>query len=598
MKKFLTELVSVDRLPPALQNAFWESFANAVEEEILRMIALFEEKKIMYDTNLMTEDQLREISVLLGVVFNATVDDSIEFLRKEVQAIPFKIMYKATIVLYQSFIKALSRIGQVYVYLYKSSSEAIIRSAEDILLQINAHDPLKPWIHYSAENFTGILEDALKLDDGLILDIEDSEGDTWTLDTVDSEITTNHLAIEFYVDRLITKSVLNEDTGLFEDKEYCITWEYMDFVQVNLDFSRRAIEVPHVGCHLNFITDNSGNVNPLDIEYTHPDIKLKACVDPVVFAGLASVYDLSYMEFGVGVQENLPVKEGGGAFPLKLDKRVARSYIFFDEKFENNEWLGVVGEYKGQQINNFSLHDSTGYLLEDVYGDGACDGVNTEFRGTLLFAPLQKGNIVFKYESGNIKYLIQDDGRGVLSSDSVKGVVDYDTGRYSFTTNIIHTERSVMGIGDGIETVFSYNITVTEPLVANPADPAIKIIYTINNRRYIGNDDGLGNITGAYINIGSVDYVNSIIDLTFSDPPTEDSEIVVEYKFPRNYVPDNNSEIKVDYYFTYQTIEITEVGIYNTSDELVGYSTFPPLEFSNPRNHANLGFIIHKTPLV
>lgn len=591
MKSIIDKLNSTDRLPPSLKADLWIAFAKAFEDELLNIISeKVEPKKYIYDIDNMDYDQLVEISDNLGVSFNATIDDSIEFLRQEVKAIPFKIQYKDTVIVYQSFYKSLSRLGQVYVYFFKSSSDNIIRSTQDLLLNLGGQDVTEAYQHLSAENFTGVVENALKLDTGLILDVE-NEGVIWTLDTVDSEITTNHLGIEFFIDRLITKDWLNPATEEFEPREYMMTWEYHDFIQVNVDFSRRVIQVPHVGSQTNVIVDISGYVNPYTTTYTIPDLKLKACVEPTRIGALASVYEIDRIEFGIGAITDLPVKEGGGTFPSTLDIRIAEQSIFFDEKYESDDYFGVVAEYKGQRVNKFVLHDASGYALADAFGSGAVDGINNDFQGTLLFPPIKKQNVRFKFTYNLEEYIIEDDGKGVLVSEGAAGTIDYDTGQYVFSTDFNYTTTVSIGTGDGIETIFGATLTADSDIIAG----SVKVVYNIGNKRYIAYDDGVGNITGTNITTGTIDYSTLVISLEFSSPITNGENVNVTYKFNRIYTPDAATTIEVDYYFTNTVVEITECGLYNESDELVAYATFPPVEFSNSKNHLNFGFIIKKT---
>ena len=601
MLKFVDKLNSINRLPPSLQNPFWESFTLSVEDELLRMIAFFEEKKIMYDMDLMTEKQLREISELLGVVFNSTVNDSVDFLRREVKAIPFKIQYKDTVTLFRSFPRALDRGGQVYVYVFETTSNNIVRSAKNLLYDIANHDPLIPVEHFSLENFTGYIETYLELDTGYFLDIEDVNGNTWRLDDVNKSITTNHIAIEFYVDRIISKDIIDPETGNKTTREFLMTWEYLDFIQTNMEFSRRVVEVPHIGAHFNLINDTSGIYNPFDTTYTSDVVKSNMVVNPTAFANLGSVFDLEKIAFGIGSHTDLPAYDGTGTMPTGLHTKVASTYIMFDEKFQDNtdysssEYIGAVAEYKGQQINDFAIHDDTGYLLPDGSGSGACDGVNTDFNGILPFAPIQNYNVIFKYYSGSNELLIQDNGKGVLSGDSVSGTIDYTSGAYQFTTDTTKSESQVIGTGDGFETHFTYTLGLTVPINSSPV-PAVTIKYSVQDKWRIAYDDGTGNISGDFISAGSIDYTAGDIILDFSEPVDDASDILIEYSYNLNLVPDAGSQITVEYYFTLNTAEITEAGLYDRLGELVAYATFPPFEFTSPNTHLNFGFIIKKNP--
>ena len=589
------------RVPAALRNPFWAEFIETIEEEFLRLKAAIEIKNTLYDIQTADYTRLLELSALLGVLFNAGVDESIEFLRREVEAIPFKILNKSTIKLYKSFFKALNRDGEIFIYFFKTSSAALVRNSKNILVGIATHDPLLPYKHESTGEFTGFVEDAVRLDQSpiQILDIEDEEGNVWTLDTVDTEISTNHIALEYFIDRIITKDVQDEN-GNFVPKEFLMTWEFMDFITVNTEFSRRAKEVPHVGSQLAAITDNSGYFNPVDDDYTMPAIKMKTVTNPVVVNQLSSVFDTTFVEFGIGVNENLPSKFGGGQFPDRLNLRVARNFILADEKWETADWFAVSAEYKGQEINTFVVHDSTGYLLDnDPDAFGFVDGVNNDFSGTLPFAPLQKRNIRFDYTTNDLNVFFIDDGNGNLIGDTVYGTIDYNTGKYEFSSDIDFRDSEILFVGDGTTT--SVNITLASektPILSSIANPRVSLRYNLENRWFLIFDDGDGNFIADNIVSGTIDYITGEIDLEFENPLTEGEELVLNFQYNKISTPDEGTSILSNFYFTIQRIEITEAALYDNENRILAYATFPPIEFNTSDHHVNFDFIINKNRFV
>ena len=594
----MNDLRLVKKIPYYLRNAFWKNFIEAIEQEFeLFNSDRIEKKKNLYNIAEMDYDRLREISATLGVLFDASINDSIEFLRKEVEAIPFKIKYKSTVRLYESFFKSLDRQGEIYVYYFKKTSDALVRNAEDLLKNLVGYDLTTPYPHSSSHIFTGQIEDALKLDTGLILDIE-NEGVIWELDTVESEISTNHLGLEFFIDRIITKEVRDENDNLV-NKEFLMTWEYMDFIQVNTDFSRRVKEVPHVGCQLTAITDSSGVYDNLSDDYSTPSIKLKTLTTGS-FSNIISALNLSYIEFGIGTYPNLNSKYAPGTSPNQLEQRVARNFVLFDEKYEDGNYIGGTAEYRGQQINRFLLHNQDGYQLDDPYGQGDVDGDNNDFRGTLPFAPIQKGNVRFVFYHDDLLYEIIDDRKGHLIGLGAYGDLDYQTGEYSFSTDIDYYAEDIVFTGDGSSTEVYTELDLPSPIqslpTTNPDDPHFWIIYNVGNRTYITKDDGYGNIAGEKITSGAIDYEHGIINIIFSEPITANENVIYRYQYNKITTPDPNTEIKVDFYFTVQSIEITEAGLFDENDEMIAYATFPPIEFTSSRNHLSMAFIIKKTP--
>lgn len=590
----------IKKIPLSLRNEFWTAFIDAVDIELQNLNSLVEEKNTFYDIDTMDYDRLIEISELLGVLFNATINDSVDFLRREVKSIPFKIKFKGTAILYLSFFKSLSREGDLFIYSFKASSDALVRNSQSFIVDAIGHNFPDPYFHLASEDLSGFVEDVLRLDTGLSLDVE-NEGDIWTLDTVDSEITTNHIGLEFFIDRIITKEVRNEQDQLV-DKEFLMTWEYMDFIQVNTDFSRRVKEVPHVGAQLTVFMDESMTVNPLDDEYSSPVIKMKALVTPDYF-NIESFLDLSYIEFGIGSHDNLPTKEAlsGEVMPTSLDLRVARNFILFDEKYDNENFLGGISEYRGQEINRFDLHDETGYLLDNE-GFGAVDGYTDYFEGRLLFAPIQEGNVRILFTHQGIEREIFDDRKGDLVGDFASGTIDYNTGEYTLSTDFILNEEEIIFTGDGETTEVDYSVEldfpIQNPSLSNYNNEKVTLKYNVGNRIFLAIDDGNGNFedTSAegHLISGTVDYDNGDFDFVFDSPLTSGKDLVLSYSYRKIATPDASTQIKADYYFTIETIEITEAGLFDINDNMIAYSTFPPIEFNSSKNHVNIGFLIKK----
>lgn len=596
----MEQLRLVKKIPLSLRNPFWNALIDAIDIEIQTLNSLIEEKNTFYDIDSMDYERLIEISELLGVLFNATINDSIDFLRREVKAIPFKIKFKGTAILYLSFFKSLNRKGDLFIYSFKASSDALVRNTQSFITDGVGHNFPDPYFHLASEDLSGFVEDALRLDTGLSLDVE-NEGDIWTLDTVDSQITTNHIGLEFFIDRLITKEVRNEADELIE-KEFLMTWEYMDFIQVNTAFSRRVKEVPHVGAQLTVFMDESMTVNPLDDEYSSPIIKMKALITPEYF-DIESFLDISYIEFGIGSHENLPTKEAlsGEVMPTGLDLRVARNFVLFDEKYDNDEFIGGISEYRGQEINRFDLHDETGYLLDNT-GFGAVDGYTDYFEGQLLFAPIQKGNVRILFTHQGLEREIFDDRKGELIGDFAKGTVDYTTGEYTLSTDFIFNAEDIIFTGNGTDTLIEYDVNldfpIQNPSMSSYSGEKVTIKYNVGNRIFLAIDNGSGifedtSLEGHLIT-GTVDYNTGDFSFEFDAPITSGEDVSLEYSYRKVATPDAATFIKADYYFTIETIEITEAGLFDINNNMIAYSTFPPIEFNSSKNHVNIGFLIKK----
>ena len=454
------------KIPPSLRGGLWSYLIDAVDIEIQNFRTLVEKKLGLFIIEDMTYEDMIRTSKQLGVSFSVTVygptldnalvssDDPtfLAFLRREVEAIPFKIANKATVPLYESFYKSLSRDGQVFIYYYKSSSGGIVRSAKNPLVSlVGSVDPRLPYRYDSDQNYSGEVSNELQLDTGLDLDTL-SSGKYWTLDTVTLQTSTCHIGIEIIIDRLVTK-ITSDSSGTPVSTTFLLTNGFFDFIQKNFNFTRRVTEVPHVGAQLCILMDTSHTIDTVLMPRAHtvPTLSLDALTTPAFDTLLATYPDnnaaLQLYKIGFGVGAHALPSQASPAVPLPtaLQEHVASSYILFDEKYENSDWISVSGQYQGQEINDFLLHDVNGYQLGNV-GSGAVDGVNHAFTGTLLFTPIKKGQLSFYFMHAALQYEITDDGKGnlIITDDSgnsgVVGSLSYTAGTYAFDTTFLFTE--------------------------------------------------------------------------------------------------------------------------------------------------------------
>jgi len=590
----VTRLRTEKRLPPSLRGTLYEAMIKAVAEELWNYREdIRQQKQSLWDTALMDRERLIQISKMLNAPFTVSLDETEEFVRQEILAIPFKIKYKGTATLYKSFFLSTNRIGQVFIYYYQSASNAIIRSAKNPIANLIIVPPGKTFLHESENDFSGFVENALTLDSKLRLDIAGS-GVLWTLDTNNNEITTNHIGLEFYIDRII-KKIVTDKNGVSAEREYLMTNEYLNFIRVNTEYGRRAKEVPHIGSQLSIQTDLSGTFDSFKPgePYTIPDVKVKAATCSNVMELIESIDDLTYMEFGTGSQKlpSITEAEEDRKFPTKLAERVNRVETLFRERFENNHSIGVAGEYIGQQINKYTLLTS--------------NGVNKEFRFTLPYKPIRRGNVRIVLEvQGAPPKVITDDRVGNLIGDFGRGTINYGTGEVYLST-VFENSSSELPV-----TVPPYN-SATEPNKTsyefglshkNLLPGSVILSFHIgdgeNERIVVVKDNGAGSFEdNQYITRSSMNYESSRFSVEFTQPLTPGSRFEVTSTYPVDYLLPKDAEIIADYYFTQSTIEITEAGLFKSDGKLISYATFPPFEFSSVDYHLNVLFAFRKDKL-
>jgi len=592
-----TDLKTTKRLPPSLRGTIYEAMLEAVSEELsVWRDSIRLQKTSFYDVDLMDINRLTEICGTFEVPFISSVKSDIYFLREEVRATPFKIYYKGTPTLYKSFFYAVDRYGEMFIYVYRADVGNIARSMllpfEDAMLTA----PNLPFRHRSRADFSGSIEDWLKLDDGLFLDAGDA---LWRLDTSTAEISTNHIGLEYFIDRIINRKDVDPITKIETENDYLMTKEYLDYMSQSIEFARRAKEVPHIGSQLSIQTDTSGLCNSYDpsSEYSIPSLKLKAVTRPDYFDLILSQHDITTIEFGVGTREVASVENPTVPFPDSLASKICSIPVLFKDHLDDTNYVGAIGEYLGQSLNGFK-----------ILSGSAFDGVNQEFDFNLPFAPIQRGNIVIEFHLPlGEKLAINDDRKGVLLSLNGSGTVNYRTGACHLSTNFhypqvenIEIPPAPLGLPDPTNgrRHFAYILQGGESIIPDSVWLTFTLGEGIDQRTFTVKDDGHGNFEHPSIQSGVIDYATKTIDITFVSPLVDPAikPFTCKYNFPVDYVLPAGTELLASYFFTQQSIYITEAGFRSRDGDLLNYVTFPPFEFNSSAYHLDLMVLVKKPP--
>jgi len=585
-----TKLRTEKKIPPSIRGTVYEAMVKAVSEELSDYRETVRKRKqSLWDAYSMDRERLVQISKTLNAPFTVSLDETEEFVRQEILAIPFKIKYKGTATLYKSFFLATGRVGQIFIYYYQSASNAIIRSAKNPITDLLIIPPGETFLHESENDFSGFVENALTLDSNLKLDVAGG-GVLWTLDTNDSQITTNHIGLEFYIDRIIRKTA----AAGTEEKEFLMTNEYLNFIKVNTEYGRRAKEVPHIGSQLSVQTDLSGTFDSRKPgePYTIPSVKVKAATRADALSLIESIEDLTYMEFGTGKQP-LPSMLPGNAveFPSALANRVSRVETIYRERFESDDGLAVIGEYLGQQINRYTL--------------AVANGTDKEFEFAIPYKPVRRGTVKIVLETeGAPPKAITDDRFGNLIGDFGRGTVDYNTGQIFITTKFTSSTVESIDPPPPYKNYTEPNKKHYEIKLANKdlAPGSVALSFHVGDgddeRIVIAKDDRAGSFDGCQNIVSSnINYEAGRFVVDFAQPLTPGSKFEVKSTHPVDYTLPKGAEIMADYYFTQSVIEITEAGLFSSAGKLISYATFPPFEFSSVDYHLNMLFAFRKDKL-
>jgi hypothetical protein len=588
-------LHTVKRMPPTLRGTIYEAMLQAVSEELaIWRAGIGSAKTAFYDIDLSEIDRLTSLAKEFGVPFITTVKNDLMWLREEVRAIPFKIFYKGTTTLYESFIAAVDRFGEISIYTYREDLGGITRSMMSPFSEAEQTPQNKPFRHRSKKDFSGTVRTWLSLDEEYFLDAGES---LWRLDTNSSEISTNHIGVEYWIDRVIQREKVEGEQTIRE--ELLMTKEYLDYMDTSMEFGRRTKEVPHIGSQLSVMTDMTGLFNSFDpsMDYSVPDLKLKIAAHLDFLIHVPTAYSIDYIEFGLGAREIASVQNPDIPFPTELAYRVAQTPVLFRAHYENDEFIGAEGEYLGQTVKENKLLSGIQWF----------NGVNTDFNFTLPIIPSQRGNVRFEFRVPNGEYTdiyaIDDDKRGGLSSVYAKGNLDYNTGQGTLTTDFEYNTSELITQEPPDQTDRRHFVqelvqgSGTAAITAGSVWLFFMIGEGVNQRMYLAQDDGFGGFSHPKIESGTIDYNTRILDVTFTEPlvDPETKPFKCSYSYHINYALPEGTELWVRYYFTQETILITEAGFRSRDGTLVIYATFPAMEFASTKYHCNFMALVKKS---
>jgi hypothetical protein len=615
----IENLHTVKRIPPTIRGTVYEAMLQAVSEELsIWRSAIREIKTGFYDVDLADMNRLTTLANEFGVPFITTVKNDLNWLREEVRAIPFKIFYKGTATLYTSFISAVDRFGEVYVYTYREDLGGIAKSMKSPFSEAENTPQNKPFRHRSLGDFSGTIKTWISLDNEYNLDAGES---LWRLDTSSSEISTNHIGIEYWIDRIIQREKTEGGYTILE--ELLMTREYLDYIDASMEFGRRTKEVPHIGSQLGVQTDLTGLFNSFDpsMEYSVPDLRLNIVARPDMLLHAPTAYDIDYVEFGIGSHELASVQNPNIPFPTDLASRVSRLPVLFRDHHGNSEYIGAEGEYLGQTIQEIKL----------LSGDQWFDGINKDFNFVLPVVPVQKGNVVFEFilpeSAGSLIYTVEDDKKGELISTYGKGEIDYKTGIGNLTTGFEYDTSENITEQPGEETDrrhFVQELVPDSQVFISPGSLKISFMIGegINQRMYLVEDEEEpfyndnsdvhsadnfpynssipgtfaynerseeGHFVNSKILNGTINYRTRIVDIEFTEPLVDPAirPFKCSYAYQVDYALPEGTELWVSYYFTQQTVSITEAGFRSRDGTLIIYATFPPIEFSSNKYHCS-----------
>ncbi len=257
---------------PIISNQeLWNDFLDVTTDLFSEIQTEIEDKSKYLTINEYTDtDELLQLARSLGYSPNLILKNNLDYLRKEVESIVFKIKNKSTYYYYDYIFKLIPYPGETFI-LFQDHSH-LIRAIDypQTYTNLAEHDPTKPFtgfetiLHYDTTVNQPIELDAnpLLYLDALIL---------WYLDQDKFILPTNHIAVEYEIDRLYT-----DDSG----KEYLLYPDYFDYLRTSVDYGRKVVNVPHTGGNVSFIMEKNECYDSYNFgaDYSIADIKSSAAV--------------------------------------------------------------------------------------------------------------------------------------------------------------------------------------------------------------------------------------------------------------------------------------------------------------------------------
>ena len=256
-------------LPANVSTEFWEDYCDSWSDElILKETELIDPKEYYYNTRYQeTISDLITICNTFGYTPDRSLDESVEYMQKEVKFLNYRVKYKSTYTGYDIIFSINNYSGLVY-NLYLENNTLLIRGLDisETIIYLDNHTYSLPFIYFQPDYYYSTVINNSTLDQGYFLD---------TGGTLDGEYVstpTQHLAIEYSVNRLVEEDSL----------EYWVTTTYLEYLANAVNYNRKSTEIPHIGFQFNFISDFSYTFNnlSLDNDYTVPVLKMQGAYVP------------------------------------------------------------------------------------------------------------------------------------------------------------------------------------------------------------------------------------------------------------------------------------------------------------------------------
>lgn len=250
-------------------NHLWPQFIEAIAQEVATIKDHDDLTRFYNDIYSQLEDGNLDIANKFGYTPNLVLNNSLDYIRRQSESIPFRIAKKTTYIGYDINFKMVDRIGEVY-NLFWNGNKLIraVKWGQTFSSLESGFDYTKPFTNLVADrNFSTInLGEAELMDDENYLD----EDPPLRMDSSTFVYPTKHLAIEMIIDQLVQR----------ENEDYLLYNNFFKYLEQGTEYNRQVPVVPHNGGQLNIVLSSSGGYDFFNVgsQYSVPDLKLRATI--------------------------------------------------------------------------------------------------------------------------------------------------------------------------------------------------------------------------------------------------------------------------------------------------------------------------------
>ena len=375
----------------------------------------------------------------------------------------------------------------------------------------------------------------------------------------------------------------------FSTNKCLIDTPWLDLASSMLPTIKRARDKASIGSQITLVADYENKYNSLSLDpnYSHPNIEAK-------FQTLRGVWenpeDISYIKVGSGgygdldIDNNIFVSidekyyEKQPTIPTELQSPLFESYVGPNEKNHVGDFLAITPTFKNKEFKEEKIINTS----ITVNGKDVADENIVSTTINTIHKTLTPGSCKFLIEFVSNLY-----GEEIKQYIEISEKLNITKGIYDPIVKYFHYNGSYKQLIDDNTKALSGYIDDNNYSSDTTYLPSVKLkMYDIV--AVAGKTNTYGMPVYAYI-----DHLQGQITINIKYNP----EGILK-DLPEATVP--SATINTTVYHTYKinssnTIsKVTEVGLYNSSRDMVAYGTFPPIIYDSTKYHLSFNILAKK----